>query len=939
MHPFEISRCFIPNYFQMKNSTMGKYCLKPLLAILLPLLFALSVPAQEFEDRMQGYLRERAQDFFLRMAPKQRFLHSMIQQINREIRLRQREGAGIGKIRLNIILGCPDSLVDDYMTEMNKVVEIISELERLEQDAKNKRDQAVWERVLDLRENLIKMLEDREIYKKRKMTRSVCLQLVNEYDREVERLLDILDELDKLKKTAIAKGNTAVRGKILQLQKKIGNTLEKPMEKPLEELYYQEFSRVAEVLRELDALKGEVKNRTVHQRILALKKRILDSISPEALAIVGYHDPDAKRSLEDFLQQWKAAQIIRYKAELTQARIIKSRLLAVGNEKQKQRMFRAALSDALMSYSRKDYQVACLQFEEILRDYDFYKDLSDIRFYLSESYFAQKLYDRAEAGYKRVLKDYPQSEYASLALFKLMLISYTYSNFDALFAYYEKLTDKPAENRVLLRASYLAGYCYFLAQRYRKAISTLSRIPPGSKYFLPSQYLIGVCYAVCDEYDKAISVFENLASKGNYPWTDVTTNLIKNNALLKLGFIYYEKGDFQRALEYFDRVSKGHQAYDKSLVGKAWAEYKAGRLADSITDLRRLSSNFLTSNYIYEAKVLSAQCKRRLGRTEEALRDLKYVAETKEALRLAQIYQRERSKILRQLHQLDSLEVEAIQNKDEKRYRAIQVVRRKLRRSLRDVNRKYAKLALPEEVNKEKEKILQHLQDLDTYQQIAEEIGRKDVMEKIEKLRKRLMKSLQTYQHDRLANFPQVIKESHIKYRREILDNLKKETTSEKQRISENIATLEKLIQEAQHDGDHQMLTELEMKREQLVELRDKINKYEVWLMEQKVEEMDTDYQRWADLTGYGISDIDYLQLKEKEEKIAALSKGTVVIDQELQKRRKEMAARVKRLREKIKQVEQLARRKRLKAERQKQEKYLEEYFIKKQREVGTDSQ
>lgn len=917
---------------------MGKYCLKPLLAILLPILFAFNVPAQEFEERIQGYLGERAQDFFLRMAPKQRFLHSMIQQINREIRLRQREGAGISKIGLDIILGCPDSLFHDYMTEMKKVVEIISELERLEEAAKNKRDQVVWERVLDLRANLIKVLEDREIYKKRKMTRSACLQLVNEYDREVERLLEILRELDKLKKTAIAKGNPAVREKILRFQKRIGNTLEKPGEKSLEEMYYQEFTRVAEVLRELDALKREVKNKTAHQKILVLKKRILNNVSPEALAIVGYHDPDVKRSFEDFLQQWKAAQIIKYKAELTQARIIKSRLLAVGNEEQKQRMFRAALSDALMSYSRKDYQVACLQFEEILRDYDFYKDLSDICFYLSESYFAQKLYDRAEAGYKRVLRDYPQSEYAGPALFKLMLISYTYSNFDDLFAYYDKLINKPVEDRVLLKASYLAGYCYFLAQQYRRAITTLSRVPPGSKYFLPSQYLIGVCHAACDEYDKAILVFEKLAFKGNYPWTDVTTNLIKNNALLKLGFIYYERGDFQRALEYFDRVSKGHPAYDKTLVGKAWAEYKAGELADSITDLRRLSGNFLTSNYIYEAKVLSAHCKRRLGRTEDALRDLKYVAKTKEALQLAEIYERARSKILRQLHQLDSLEVEAIQNRDEKRYKAIQIARRKLGRSLKDVNRKYAKLALPEEVDKEKEKILQHLQDLDTYEQIAEEMGRKDVIEKIEKLRRKLVKSLQTY--DRVTSFPQVIKENHIKNRKEILNNLKREAASEKQRISENIAALEKMIRKAQHDEDHEMLTELEMKRDQLVELRDKINKYEVWLMEQKVEEIDTDYQRWADLTGYGISDIDYHQLKEKEEKMAALSKAMAVIDRELQKRKKEMAERVKRLKEKIKEVEQLARRKRLKAERQKQEKYLQEkYFIKKQREVGTDSQ
>jgi len=913
-----------------------------------------------FEDRLQEFVNSRTRDFYWDMRVKEKFLTLYLRNLIDEIKARQGEGGLIDLSEFDRLFGRPDTLVQSYAEELQQLVGIFEELERLEKAPGAREDPKTLERVLDLKERVKAVIEDRDFYKRRYLTPSVALELIREYSGEIESLLRIYDELSYLRRKindyADKEAAKEIARQIDETQRRIDQALTgKAEDQPLVDRYYRETLRIVGVLRELDNLKERIdphKQEKLYEEVIQLKDSILRKVDKALLSTLGYTNferVNRNPRFEEFFEEWKASQVLKYNVKLSRARILKQQLLKSATDVQRERMFKADLAEALVSYASKDFALAEMQFKDILDTYTFYQDVGDLVFYLAESYLAQRKYESAKNYYLRVVKDFSSSEYAPEAYYRLMLISETFGDYQAFQEYYGALEERFAQNpkeELFVRASYLAGYVHFSQGNYDQAISCLERVPPDSKYYYPALFLIATSYAGKRIFSKAIPIFTFLSEEKNYPWTDAERNLIKNNALLKLGFIYYEQGEFAQALRCFERISKGFDKYDEALLGKAWAEFQMGQLTASINDLDRLFWNFLTSNYLYEAKVLSAHCNKILGNVEEALQDLRYVANARRALRISESYNQERQKILAQLREIERLETQALLMGDRARFEKLFKLRDKLNAALREFYYQgYPGFVLLEEFEEERARILKQIQDLEAYEEVVKMLGYKDLQRDIRRRIRRLMGTLEVYQADRrikkvdyFADYPLARKESVANYREEILNRILQQIRIEKSRIAEGLQNVQNWIKQAKKQDNWEAVVKLETKEQELIRLRDRLDSYYVYLLEREDKEVNTDFNRWADFSGFGMSDLDFTQLKLLDRKIEEYQRNAGVIELAIARKKKEMEKRVWELTQRMNRLQREIERKKLLEQLKKKEEYFQtQYFVTEEPGMGVE--
>ena len=407
--------------------------------------------------------------------------------------------------------------------------------------------------------------------------------------------------------------------------------------------YMKEAERVVEILKQIDLLSADTDpdSSQVGDALVKTKFDLVQSIDRRIFALMGYETANKYDgpTLSDYLKHWKAQKYSEYLSRLTQYRIFKQRLVRSAAAEERNRMLERDMSDALMNYAARDYDLSELQFKEIQKYYsEYYPNMDGVQFYLCEGNYARSYFDAAYAGYIDLAKQYPNSKYLARSYWKMMLISYTYGWKGKFYSYFDKLCQIPSSlsSEELSNAYYLAGYVYSSDQNFKKARRAIEKISEDSKYYHPGQYLLGIIFVNLDNYSKAKKIFTKLADAENYPWTDLNSTMLRNDALIKLGYIHYQRGEFEKAVEIFNRVSKGYDKYDQSLIVQAWAKLKSGKYDESIDKVNVLFSNYVSSNYTYEALALSAHCKQILKKNDEAKKDLKYISDPKSVLDLSQ---------------------------------------------------------------------------------------------------------------------------------------------------------------------------------------------------------------------------------------------------------------------------------------------------------------
>jgi hypothetical protein len=171
-------------------------------------------------------------------------------------------------------------------------------------------------------------------------------------------------------------------------------------------------------------------------------------------------------------------------------------------------------------------------------------------------------------------------------------------------------------------------------------------------------------------------------------------------------------------------------------------------------------------------------------------------------------------------------------------------------------------------------------------------MGLVDVARDAVERRNRLVRVLETYQADRsIANvnyfidYPLATKESGAAYRRQIVLNLFKEMEAEQERVKENLAEASRLVSD---HGKTRASLGLDLKAivDDFKNLKYRMDRFQTWLSTYKIDEVTTDADQWADLSGFGMSDIAFQQINQRERRIDLYSQNLTSIDNILRDRR-----------------------------------------------------
>ncbi|MDW7679987.1 MAG: tetratricopeptide repeat protein, partial [bacterium] len=250
-----------------------------------------------------------------------------------------------------------------------------------------------------------------------------------------------------------------------------------------------------------------------------------------------------------------------------------------------------------------------------------------------------------------------------------------------------------------------------------------------------------------NQFDVAKSTFEGIVARKNHPWTDLNASIIRNESLLKLGYLHYQRGEYDRALGYFSQISRGFENYDEGLLGQAWANLKKGKYDVAVNKVDVLSNNYLMSNYTYEALVLSAHCKRAQNQTQQALNDLRYVANSKMVLNKVHEYNQERRRVLKQLDELEALEEQVLEHQNRELYPKIVKTRELINTGLASFRfRGAVSSRIMEEYNSERKLLIRQVEEFDRIIQFAENEGDTKLLNDAVKQRDRMITVLKQYQ-------------------------------------------------------------------------------------------------------------------------------------------------------------------------------------------------
>ncbi|MDZ7341052.1 MAG: hypothetical protein ONB27_06805 [candidate division KSB1 bacterium] len=910
-----------------------------------------------YENRLRFYLDLKTKRFLQKMALREKLLVDLIQSIQDEVQARGKAGLiSGGSMGFQLVDAQIDTLLAQYNEEIRAIKYIVTELDRLELKVQRIDDLKLLSEVEGLKDQLMGVLDEQKLATTR-LTKQQAARMIQDYSKEIGQLMQIYDQIDLFQSRAQAMGDVEMVRQLDKEKQRIIKVFEESRiagaeaEKLVRD-YIEEASSMAAILKQMDAMATAAGvDSSLKSNIDEVRERVVAEIDQRILQLFGITQQDSLQgpTLSDYFKTWKSKRIAEYQVAYTRYKIVRENLIKSATESERKRMIEREIAVALLNYSEQSYDLAGMQFQEIDEAYQaYYPNRDGLIFFKGESNFANHYYDAASRDYLEIIQKYPTSQYAGICQLRLMMISYTYGLYDEFFKYFSNVRGSQLIDREEVNgAYYLAGYVHAMQRRYADAKSVLENVKDDSKYYLPAQYLLGIVLTNLEKYTQAKTLFETLTVQKNYPWTDVTFSILKNESLLRLGYLHYQRGEYDRAVNYFDQVSKGYQRYDESLMGQAWANLKRGQYDATINQVDLICNNYLLSNFTYEARVLSAHCKRIQNRPDDALKDLRYVSRAKFMLGQAQEYNQERSHILKQLDELEDLEKTILEHQDRRLYPQVVKIRDLINDALQAFRYRGAVSGrMLSEYNEERRVLIRQIQEFDSIIKYAEENGNKALLADASRQRNRLIGLLERYQLQQSVSgigyfydYPVAAKESEVIYRRGILTKLVSELVMEKQRVQQDLELVTQLL--AANSGHKKMdaVVDLEIIEDDLQDLNNQLNQFQVWLANhQVIEEVNPETEQWTNLSGFGMSDINFASFRERIHQIGSYSKNLVYLDEVLKGKQRELETRIGRFDSEVRKIEKEMELEKIRLEKLEKEKYFQDlYFETKTQEIETE--
>ncbi len=907
-----------------------------------------------FKSRLSFYLNQKSKDYLREMAVDEKLLLQMIQNITREIKL---QGGSI-KIYNEIILQetyeKSDVLMHEYSKEVNLLIEILERITTLERVAEEFDDVSSWEKLAELHAKVLRVLEGNNLSLVNESGNVKNTSIMENYHVEVDLVLALYKRLSILESKSqtlddyqLVVGIDKQKSSINEL---LGN-VDSSESDSLSTAYFNEAKALVNILEKLENLQSKAVqlNSDLSFEIESVRRELIVNLDEKLLSVMGYNPnlPVNGPLVSEFFKEWKANQYTKYQVNFTKYLILKRSLLQNATAAEKARMLQTDLKNAFTNYNNNNFVLAEKQLDLILQDYGENIEVIDyVLFYRAESYFIRSLYKEASKDYQRIVSRFSNSEHFGNSLYRLLMINDKIGNKSDLSKYCNLLVSRynTMEQDCYDKCIYLAGYLNYKYANHTKASEILTQVSQESNYYLMVRYLLGIVNSEQNNYAGAKEIFLELVNREYNSYIAPYKSYILNSVLLKLGFICYESGEYEEALNYFNNVSSEFVDHDKSVIGIAWANLKLKNYEKTIENANVLFKTYLTSNHTYEALALSAHCKKLLNQQDSAEQDLIYVENASRVLDLSNQSHSNRKSILSQLAFLDRLEEEILERRDEQLYAISSHIRKNLQQMLsNNLNQGKGKQFSLANLNEEQNSVAKQLAALHGFISQAydiADIGSFDIANYLPDQQNMVTDIPQAALSDQNVNYfseyPLAAKEGNAKYRKSIIDNLIHSIETERNAIQGHLNQIQNLQRKINHQtSDLSAKMDLEILEKDLIHLENESRQFQSWLTDNQIEDMETDYTKLADFTGFGMSDITLSSIQEIDAKISYLAHNSTAINKILEERKQAFEQKQKEFAQEAKKIEIDTQLEKIELEKKKSEQYFKEtYFETKESEV-----
>ncbi len=178
--------------------------------------------------------------------------------------------------------------------------------------------------------------------------------------------------------------------------------------------------------------------------------------------------------------------------------------------------------------------------------------------------------------------------------------------------------------------------------------------------------------------------------------------------------------------------------------------------------------------------------------------------------------------------------------------------------------------------------------------------------------------------------YPLATKEGSTKYRRRILSELAQNASVERHSLEKSLQEVRRLKKRIGEQGGVNLSakTDLALLENDLEQLKGNFSSFRAWLAENQVDEMKTDFDQWADFSGFGMSDITFGNIRQNEEKIAQLAQNQDFITTVLQQRKLRLEKRLQDFEKQVKLIEEELKEEQVEVEKENKEEYFKESYF-----------
>ena len=122
---------------------------------------------------------------------------------------------------------------------------------------------------------------------------------------------------------------------------------------------------------------------------------------------------------------------------------------------------------------------------------------------------------------------------------------------------------------------YVRGKYYYFRDRPNEAMTAFESIAPGQPYYLQARYFIATLQVKRNDFASAARSFDDVLKL--QPKDDGEKD-IQDLARLAIGRLLYDRGQFDRAKEWYSSVPRQSKYFGDAMYESAWNSIKSGRL-------------------------------------------------------------------------------------------------------------------------------------------------------------------------------------------------------------------------------------------------------------------------------------------------------------------------------------------------------------------------